>query len=518
MSEKVKSFKNFLNESDRIDLPFPDEVKGLSVFKEMERIFPRINLYGGGKQPLEFLSSYTSYNIKYSRTGSIYYGGYPVGTFRNVDNNSLEFIRDYLISKATDLSISSLNSIIEGRTPISNNVLKKDWEKYRAGRFEIFKKGVLERIKDFSNTIKYYQNHPLDKSYELIPELKKIVEDGFKKSPAKEIKEGDLTLEQKNYLKDKINRQTDPKQRGYNLDLKGKPMYKLNKETGLVDVYGNFTHGYYSSAVQGNKNFMGIKFGKVYGNFKVNSEKSLPERNLSGFPIEVDKDFELTDAGRIKSLEGFPDVKGQKISINGTSVKDFSPLEKIYLLDKNLDLSENIELINLSQIKFPNRLKELNISETPLESLEGCPNEVEKLSARLVKIKDLKGAPKKSKEIDISSPNLKDISGIFEIEGLTTFLFKSGDEAFIRINLPLEKYGIETIKGILNSEGYFSDRDKKLYLGVCIKGDLLYDYFEENPLELYLLDDFPEAKKDIIQKRGIPDFGKLGGAFNKGFL
>ena len=42
MSEKVKSFKNFLNESDRIDLPSPDEVRGLSVFKEMERIFPTL--------------------------------------------------------------------------------------------------------------------------------------------------------------------------------------------------------------------------------------------------------------------------------------------------------------------------------------------------------------------------------------------------------------------------------------------------------------------------------------------
>ena len=54
----------------------------------------------------------------------------------------------------------------------------------------------------------------------------------------------------------------------------------------------------------------------------------------------------MTDNVRIKSLEGFPDVKGQKISIKGTSVKDFLPLEKIDLLDKDLDLSGNIELIN----------------------------------------------------------------------------------------------------------------------------------------------------------------------------
>ena len=52
MTEKVKSFKNFLNESSKMDLPSPSEVKGLSVFKEIESIFPGIDLYGGGKQPL----------------------------------------------------------------------------------------------------------------------------------------------------------------------------------------------------------------------------------------------------------------------------------------------------------------------------------------------------------------------------------------------------------------------------------------------------------------------------------
>jgi len=521
MGEKIKSFGTFLNESSYVDLPSPEEILKNSGFKEIQEIFPDATLVGGGKQPLEIIGVRTNYNIRFSRTGSIYYGGLPVNHFEEIGNRELEFAKNYLISKYLNLSLPSLESIISGKTPLSNKIVlpylgEKDSRSLTASR--VFKKGLLSRVKDFSSTIKYYSNHPLDKSYQFIPELEKIVKEGMEKSPRKADKEGDLTLEQKNYLKDKIRRETDPKWRGYNPDLKGKPMYKLNKETGLVDVYGDFTHGYYSSAVEGNKNFMGIKFGKVYGDFKANSEKSLPEKNLSGFPIEVDKDFELTDNGRIKSLEGFPDVKGQKISIKGTSVKDFSPLEKIDLLDKDLDLSGNIELRNLSQIKFPNRLKELNISETPLESLEGCPNEVEKLSARLMKIKDLKGAPKKSKEIEISSPNLKDISGIFEIEGLIIFLFKSGDESFIRINLPLEKYGIKTITGILNSKGYFSDRDKKLYLSACTKSDLLYDYFEENPLELYQLDDFPEIKKDIIQKRGIPDFGKLGDTLNKGFI
>ena len=531
MTEKVKSFKNFLNESSKMDLPSPSEVKGLSVFKEIESIFPGIDLYGGGKQPLEFSNPSTTYNIKYSRTGSIYYGGYAVGTFTSVDNNSLEFIKDYLISKSTDLSISSLDSIIEGRTPISNKILAEDYEKYIPGRFEIFKKGILERIKDFSNTIKYYQNHPLDKTYQLIPELKKIVQEGFEKSPLKKVKEGDLPLEQKNYLKDKISRQPkpnynrynrytisgDPRYIGYMPELKGKPKYKLDKETGLVDVYGNFNAGYYTTPMQGNKNFMGIKFGKIYGNFEANSEKSLPEKNLSGFPYEVNGNFKLTDNGSIKSLEGFPIQIGGSITINETSVKDFSPLEKIDLLDKDLNLDGNLELRYLSQVKLPKRLKELRVCEIPLKSLEGCPDEVEKLTANSVEIEDIKGCPKKAKEINIYSLNLKDIRGISEIEGLISFSFRSTEKSHIQIYFPLEKYETqpERITGILNSE-FFSQRDKEIFIGGI--ENFSYNYFEENPLELYLLDDFPDIKKDIIQKRGIPDFGKLGRAFNKGFL
>lgn len=517
MTEKVKSFSKFLNESSRMDLPSPDEVKGLSVFKEIESIFPGIGLYGGGKQPLEFTSPSTSYNIKYSRTGYIYYGGYSVGTFTNIDNNSLEFIKDYLISKATDLSISSLDSIIEGRTPISNKILKKDWEKYMGGKpIQIFKKGVMERIKDFSNTIKYYQNHPLDKSYNLIPELKKIVEDGFEKSPAKEVKEGDLTLEQKNYLKDRINRQTDRNSRRYIPENKGKPKYELDKKTGLVDVYGDFDSRS-GNFIGGDLNFMGIKFGKIHGDFSANFIKSLPQKNLSGFPYWVDRDFRLIDNGFIKSLEGFPIHIGGSITIEETSVKDFSALEKIDLSGKNLDLSGNTELKNLSQVKLPNRLKELRISRTPLKSLEGCPDEVEKLTAHTVEIEDIKGCPKKAKEINIYSPNLKDISGISEIEGLISFSFRSTEKSHIQIYFPLKKYEIqpERITGVLNSE-YFSQRDKEIFLG-GIK-DFSYNYFEENPLELYLLDSFPDIKKDVIQKRNIPDLGKLGNVLNKGFL
>ena len=512
MIKKVNSFEKFLNESSRMNLPTPGYVESLPEFKEIQKIFPNVRAYGGGSQPLEFGGTRTDYTIKYSRTGSIFYGGYSVGTFSQVDDKSLKFIKDYLVSRTVGISVTSLDSIIEGRTPISSKNLKKDWEKYTPEKFKIFKKGVLERVKDFSNTIKYYQNHPLDKSYQLLPELEKIVKEGFEKSPLKEIKEGELTTEQKNYLKNSIKRKTiDP-------GLKGKPMYKLNKETGLVDVYGDFDGGWYSSSTEGDKNFMGIRFGRVYGDFIADSTKSLPEMNLSGFPSQVDGYFKLTDNGNIKSLEGIPSLVGDLFIMRGTGITDFSLLNKILENKSEIDLDGNIGLKSLTQIKFPNNLRLLRVSKTSIKSLEGCPPEVDKLEADFTDIEDLKGTLKKSKNISISGPNLKDLTGIFQIEGLKKFRFRTNPENYsIYINLPIlnDSRQIEMLISILSNSDY-SDRDKKLLIPLL--GDTLYDYFEKNPLELYLLDSLPELKKDILQKRNIPDVGKLGDVLNKGFL
>ena len=122
------------------------------------------------------------------------------------------------------------------------------------------------------------------------------------------------------------------------------------------------------------------------------------------------------------------------------------------------------------------------------------------------------------KNISISGPNLKDLTGIFQIEGLKKFRFRTNPENYsIYINLPIlnDSRQIEMLISILSNSDY-SDRDKKLLIPLL--GDTLYDYFEKNPLELYLLDSLPELKKDILQKRNIPDVGKLGDVLNKGFL
>jgi hypothetical protein len=420
-----------------------------------------------------------------------------------------------------------LNSIIEGRTPISNKILKKDWEKYRAGRFEIFKKGVLERIKDFSSTIKYYSNHPLDKSYEFVPELEKIVKEGMEKSPKKPDKEGDLTLEQKNYLKERIERHTDRFGKT-DPELKGKPKYKLDKESGLVDVYGDFL-GYRGGLnLSGGENFMGIKFGKIFGDFSA-SDGQLPQKNLSGFPHTIQGSLRLK--GPIESLDGFPSYIKNSISIEDTTVKDFSPLNNINLDYSELSLVGNRGIESLTQLKLPSKLRSLNLNSTSIKSLEGCPEQVDRLLAEDTLIEDLKGVTKKSERVYVSSPNLKDISQILEVKplwGVTLeFSFQKikKDSSYwkIRIGLPFggTEREVEKVIEILDPNKYpetrgYSKEDKEMLLSII--GESIYDYFEKNPLEMYFLDDYPEIKKDFMGKRDIPDFGKLGGAFNKGFL
>jgi hypothetical protein len=49
--------------------------------------------------------------------------------------------------------------------------------------------------------------------------------------------------------------------------------------------------------------------------------------------------------------------------------------------------------------------------------------------------------------------------------------------------------------------------------------DLIGPEIEKNPLDLYILDGFPELKKKVMERYGIEkDFSKIGKAFGKGFL
>jgi hypothetical protein len=89
------------------------------------------------------------------------------------------------------------------------------------------------------------------------------------------------------------------------------------------------------------------------------------------------------------------------------------------------------------------------------------------------------------------------------------------------------RWGYTTIKPLkmindyLKSQLFGSGSIKKEEVKEYIEKEFMESvgsYFEENPLDLYLLDDFPKIKKEIIEKYGIPDVSKFGKAFKTGWF
>jgi len=98
--------------------------------------------------------------------------------------------------------------------------------------------------------------------------------------------EGALTQEQKDWL-DKCT---------------SKGSWRVNPSTGLVDVDGDF----YCS-ISGFQNLMGVRFGRVSGNFDCSNNQLT---SLEGAPQEVGKDFGCI-FNQLTSLEGAPQKVGR---------------------------------------------------------------------------------------------------------------------------------------------------------------------------------------------------------------
>jgi hypothetical protein len=48
--------------------------------------------------------------------------------------------------------------------------------------------------------------------------------------------------------------------------------------------------------------------------------------------------------------------------------------------------------------------------------------------------------------------------------------------------------------------------------------DYLLDYFKKNPLEIHMLDDKPELKKEVLDKTGIKDYSAIGRKLRSGMI
>ena len=142
--------------------------------------------------------------------------------------------------------------------------------------------------------------------------------------------------------------------------------WSINPETGLVDIVGNF-YGFSSTAFKDSKSLMGIKFGRVEGDFSV---ASCGLNSMEGFPVEI-TGYLQANGNKFEDLKGCP----QKIG-------------------GNLQLNNNLELKSL--VGCPDEIEgNFNIESCrSLTSLEGSPRKVGgSMNCGGTSIKSLKGAP-----------------------------------------------------------------------------------------------------------------------------
>jgi len=151
--------------------------------------------------------------------------------------------------------------------------------------------------------------------------------------------QGTLTQEQKNWL-DKCT---------------SKGSWRVNPSTGLVDVDGDF----YCS-ISGFQNLMGVRFGRVSGNFDCSNNQLT---SLEGAPQEVGKDFGCI-FNQLTSLEGAPQKVGRDFycTHNKLTSLEGAPQEvgedfKCY--DNKLTSLEGIPFVNRNIYIEPNPIWKL---------------------------------------------------------------------------------------------------------------------------------------------------------------
>lgn len=204
--------------------------------------------------------------------------------------------------------------------------------------------------------------------------------------------------------------------------------WKLNADTGLVDVLGSF-----SLKAKPAKTFNGVRFGRVTGDFDCSGTSRNQLTSLEGAPHRVDGFFSCS-GNKLTSLVGGPQQVGGDFWCNFN----------------------------------------------PLTSLEGAPQKVDKnFSCDPFSIKD--GAEHWNVQtwLDMLAGGRQDY-----------FLIRNKDQA----------------RPLLIS-----------LLTLASPEDLAHS-FRKRPLDLDLLDDYPELKQRVLHLTGLPDTSGVAQAFRSGLV
>lgn len=218
------------------------------------------------------------------------------------------------------------------------------------------------------------------------------------------------------------------------LDRHVKGTWKINTETGLVDVDGDF-----QCNVGVKTTFEEIQFGHVSGNFHFTNLTNHKITSLIGSPRTVGRSFYCT-FNEITSLEGSPKIVGGDFNCIGNK----------------------------------------------LRSLEGSPEEVGgSFYCRTNPLSTLKGAPKK-------------IGRSFQCDSFDLGYNQWNQEGWIR-------------------KARESERNFKLLIPL-LPENYIDEHILKNPLDIDLLNPFPEIKSGVLKRTGLRDVSRLASIRRQGLI
>jgi hypothetical protein len=356
--------------------------------------------------------------------------------------------------------------------------------------------------------------------------------------------------------------------------------WKINEETGLVDIKGTFRCNDW-----GIRNFQGIEFGHVTGDFNCSRNNIT---SLKGAPQTVDGGFNCS-YNNLKNLMGAPE-KVKSLACNNSNLESLigSPqtVDGFDCSDNNLKTLEGApQIVNGNFTCNKNKLESLEggprtvagrfeCQENKLKSLKGGPeivegeysctsNELTSLEGAPQfsfgffcndnKLVSLKGAPREIQNSFVCAKNkLKTLEGAPEIVGRSFqcydnnleslegapgevggYFICTGNNLKSLKGLPDEigeyfSFDINGKKYIMQNEGrwdvgrfieFFKEHPETFTLLDSIIGDsALDDYFKKMPLDIYMLDSHPDVKAGVIKRTGITDAGKIGKLLKRGFI
>ena len=200
--------------------------------------------------------------------------------------------------------------------------------------------------------------------------------------------------------------------------------WSINPETGLVDIVGSF-YAARSSYIANTKSLMGIKFGKIEGDFSANS---IGLETLEGCPIEVTGIFQAS-GNKFVNLKGCPIKIGKTLYLsNNSELKSLEGSPDEVGGDFNIDACRSLISLEGSPKKVGGSM---NCSNTNIKNLKGAPKEIGGSSSSVTfsaefcySLVSLEGAPILLNNIDDQNRaygknyNFRDCVNLYSLEGL----------------------------------------------------------------------------------------------------